>query len=257
MVGWLKTDDDEDESAVHEHFEAVNQALCINMLKVADGLLSCLDSHRGQTGIDLHARIGIATGEAVSGVLGLLQPRFCVFGEGMCRAAELEQTGSKDSVHCSPEFLDYVSARQGFTLRRRGSYNAEMDLVLRKQNAKWRTTKEQMQRKLRSGAVVTRMMSQGRLYKQQNMMTAAPGAPSGGFEPILPVRSNTMAIPESGEGLFGLGKSIDEHGNFVSGVWYDRHLRIIDANGMMLTLRGKSSVLDGEAVPKGEISMAI
>ena len=92
-----------------ERMATVNQNLCLDMLKVADGLLSCLEEHREKTGIDLHGRIGVATGVVISGVVGLLQPRFCVFGEGMCLAAELEQTGAKDTVHCSTEFLQFVT----------------------------------------------------------------------------------------------------------------------------------------------------
>ena len=109
VVSWLLSDDEEDSILNEERIEVINTKRCIDMLKVADGLLSCLEEHREKTGIDLHGRIGVATGVVISGVVGLLQPRFCVFGEGMCLAAELEQTGAKDTVHCSTEFLQFVA----------------------------------------------------------------------------------------------------------------------------------------------------
>ena len=87
-MGWLLSDNEDDEG-LNERNEDTSHRRCVDMLKVADGILSCIDEHRERTGVELHARIGIATGDVISGVLGLLQPRFCVFGEGMCRAAEL------------------------------------------------------------------------------------------------------------------------------------------------------------------------
>ena len=69
VVVWL----DEQESALDEdRIEIINTKRCINILKVADGILSCLAEHREKTGIDLHGRIGVATGDVISGVLGLL-----------------------------------------------------------------------------------------------------------------------------------------------------------------------------------------
>lgn len=253
-MGWLLSDNEDDEG-LNERNEETSHRRCVDMLKVADGILSCIDEHRERTGVELHARIGIATGDVISGVLGLLQPRFCVFGEGMCRAAELEQTGSKDSVHCSPEFMDYLRTSQARAVRRRASFSAEMHYEFSKTQAAKRMPKNCLQRKFKSGALVSRMMDEGRLYTQQNMMTAEPAVSIAGFEPIRPARGGAMTIPESGEGPFGLGKSIDEHGNLLSRGWFDQHLRSIDENGM-LTMRGKSSVLDREPVLQGEISVA-
>ena len=76
--------------------------------------------------MDLHGRIGVASGDVVSGVLGRLQPRFCVFGEAMSQAAVLEATGARDSVHCSADFLDYLNGRNTAESRRMGCFSAEI-----------------------------------------------------------------------------------------------------------------------------------
>ena len=156
-----------------ERMATVNQNLCLDMLKVADGLLSVLCEHRNKTGLDLHARIGIATGEVISGVLGLLQPRFCVFGEGMCRAAELEQTGPMDAVHCTEEFLDYVDGTQDM-VRRASVFNA--DIRYKHIMARPAILKAgQLRRKFKAAEIISRMTSNGRLHKQQiNILDAAP-----------------------------------------------------------------------------------
>ena len=62
----------------------------------------------------LNARIGIATGNAIAGIVGDLQPRFSVQGEAMKLIAHLEPTGEKGAVHCSADFLESVRAwREG------------------------------------------------------------------------------------------------------------------------------------------------
>jgi len=104
------------------------------MLILAESLLFTLAAHRIKTGYPLHGRIGIAVGEAISGVLGKLQPRFCVFGEGLQEAAELEQTGKRDAVHCSAEFLEILtSARAHDLLSRRHAAAASAEIAFQQQ----------------------------------------------------------------------------------------------------------------------------
>jgi len=153
VVSWLLSDDEEDSILNEERIEVINTKRCIDMLKVADGLLSCLEEHREKTGIDLHGRIGVATGVVISGVVGLLQPRFCVFGEGMCLAAELEQTGAKDTVHCSTEFLQFVAGDHSVAIHRKPSINAELRMGRLRQE---------------STVIVSRMEKAGKLLRQQN-----------------------------------------------------------------------------------------
>ena len=55
-----------------------------------------------------------------------------MFGEGMCLAAELEQSGTKDTVHCSTEFLQFVTGEHSSVMYRNASFNTELlrgDLV--------------------------------------------------------------------------------------------------------------------------------
>jgi len=52
-------------------------------------------------------------------VFFLQQPRFCVFGEGVNEAAELEQTGKKDAVHCSSEFLEILTTAKAHDIMSR------------------------------------------------------------------------------------------------------------------------------------------
>jgi len=121
VVSWLPCAAvNANESIEDEH------ARCLGMLTVADGLLSVLTKHRILTGIELHGRIGIATGNVICGVVGRLQPRFCVFGESIRLAAELEQAGTKGAVHCSTEFIDNVMCVENMRRRRMSSYSAEL-----------------------------------------------------------------------------------------------------------------------------------
>ena len=48
-------------------------------------------------------RVGVHTGSVVTGIVGNLKPRFHVFGISVLRAEEMESTGKRGAVHCSPE----------------------------------------------------------------------------------------------------------------------------------------------------------
>jgi hypothetical protein len=264
VVAWL----DEQESILDEdRIEFINTKRCMNMLKVADGILSCLAEHREKTGIDLHARIGVATGDVISGVLGLLQPRFCVFGEGMCLAAELEQTGAKDTVHCSTEFLQFVAGEHSVAMHHRACYNAELRFEYSSgKNYSRKGTLERMRKK--SAVIVSRMEKQGRLLRQQNMAAAEPAASSEEFKPVPPVRLSSpstfhLSSPSTlaAAGPFGLAPSIDMNGNFLSCYGQKQYLqRGIDKNGMLVLSWTSSTVLSkldwGTSVPKGAFFFA-
>lgn len=87
---------------------------CADVLAVAAVIIKSLAKHRAATGVVLNARIGIATGDAIAGIVGDLQPRFSVQGEAMKLISQLEPAGEKGAVHCSAEFLDSVRAwREG------------------------------------------------------------------------------------------------------------------------------------------------
>ena len=71
-----------------------------------------LEHHRQETGVDLHVRIGMAWGVAISGVVGALQPRFCAAGPVLLEADALEKSGSA-FLSCPPllHACVYVSSR--------------------------------------------------------------------------------------------------------------------------------------------------
>mmetsp|Transcript_72374 Transcript_72374/g.106079 ORF Transcript_72374/g.106079 Transcript_72374/m.106079 type:complete len:139 (-) Transcript_72374:273-689(-) len=81
----------------------------MEMLELAQVMIASLETHRQATGIPFHARIGIATGTAIAGMLGELQPRFSLQGQAMHLAAELETNGKTGAVHCSADFVNTVS----------------------------------------------------------------------------------------------------------------------------------------------------
>jgi class 3 adenylate cyclase len=230
VVAWLLSGDEEDSTFDEERIEIINTHRCLDMLKVADGILSCLAEHREKTGIDLHGRIGVATGDVISGVLGMLQPRFCVFGEGMCRAADLEQSGAKGAVHCSTEFLEFVTGEYSSVMHRKASFNAE----LRFEYSTVANSKIGRMRK-RSAALVSRMEKQGRLLTQQNMFAAAPAASSEEIKPIPPVRLTSFSTLMS--------TTIDMNGNFLSCYGHKQYLRrSIDDYGMLVMCGTSSTV---------------
>jgi class 3 adenylate cyclase len=241
VVAWLLSGDEGYSTLDEERIEIINTQRCLDMLKVADGILSCLEDHREKTGIDLHGRIGVATGDVISGVLGLLQPRFCVFGEGMCLAAELEQSGAKDTVHCSTEFLQFVTGEHSSVMYRNASFNAE----LRFEYSTWKKSRIGQMRK-KSAEIVSRMEKQGRLLRQQNMFVAAPAASSEEIKPIPCVRLSSFSNLVS--------TSIDMNGNFLSCYVHKQYLtRSIDEYGMLVMCETSSTVLSSHwstSVPK-------
>jgi class 3 adenylate cyclase len=242
VVAWLLSGDEGDSTLDEERFEIINTHRCRDMLKVADGILSCLEEHREKTGIDLHGRIGVATGDVISGVLGLLQPRFCVFGEGMCRAADLEQSGVKGAVHCSTEFLQFVTGEHSSAMYRNASFNAELRFEYSTV-----TNSEIGRMRKRSSALVSRMEKQGRLLRQQNMFDAAPAVSIEEIKPIPPVRLSSFSALVS--------TTIDMNGNFLSCYGHKQYLRrSIDDYGMLVLCGTSSTVLSNSdwstSVPK-------
>ena len=108
VVNWLTPTKPENFSDDKRH-TMCHFCLYLDAIIVANNILSVLATFREKTGIDLHVRIGIGTGEVISGVMGRLQPRFCVYGEAMKEAAENERRGLADTVHCSQDFFDVIT----------------------------------------------------------------------------------------------------------------------------------------------------
>ena len=253
VVVWLLSNDETDSTLDEDEIEFTNTNRCLDMLQAADGFLACLEEHREKTGIDLHGRIGIATGDVISGVLGLLQPRFCVFGEGMCHAAELEQAGVKGTVHCSNEFLEFITGQHKSTSQRKASFSAELRFEFSKTVKVVSPCKSAILRR-KSAATVREMEKKGRLIRQRSSMTAAPATSRGEFNPIPPdplfspstwlsSSSGTYGLATSIDtGSFGLATSINKYGNFpqfITCPYHERYLsRSIDEYGTLLVMRG-------------------
>jgi class 3 adenylate cyclase len=84
---------------------------CADMLCVAGDMLDIVNRLRSQTTIQWNVRIGIAIGSVIAGMLGKHQMRFSVLGEAMQHIARLETMGKPGRVHCSADFVNFVSSR--------------------------------------------------------------------------------------------------------------------------------------------------
>jgi hypothetical protein len=260
------------------------------MLMVADGLIALMAAHRERSGIDLHARIGIALGSTASGVLGRLQPRFVVFGEAMSAAAELEQTGIKDAAHCSADFLRCIRRAPGAYIDHEDASQHSPSGMQEKRSLLSRMLTQRSIRLLnhaqadeartkaatcldanRQGGpgstqldaacareqVVERMLAGGKLFVQQNMMAAQPHALA--MATLVQCRDSHM--PECEQ--FGLRTVLSREGNFVVNWFGDvSHAlrRSVDSNGMLTPLRHNcpgSSTTKIESVPEEVTALGV
>ena len=85
--------------------------VCEDVLEVSRAMLRAAEAHRRGDGRDVHCRIGISLGTVITGVLGRLQPRLHLFGEGMRAAESHEQAGEADAVHVNYRFMRALGSR--------------------------------------------------------------------------------------------------------------------------------------------------
>ena len=57
------------------------------------------------SGSPIRIRIGIHAGPILTGIVGDLMPRFCLFGDTVVTAARLETSGVVNRIHCSENFV--------------------------------------------------------------------------------------------------------------------------------------------------------
>jgi len=53
-------------------------------------------------------RVGVSSGGLVTGVTGVVSPKFCVFGNALNEATDMEKEGSAGFIHVSRDFAEFL-----------------------------------------------------------------------------------------------------------------------------------------------------
>jgi len=80
-----------------------------NMVKVGLRMLHFVREEMNDYNIPIQIRVGIHTGEAFSGVIGKIRPRFCFFGDTVNTASRMESHGEPGMVQVSRAVYDAMS----------------------------------------------------------------------------------------------------------------------------------------------------
>ena len=106
--GWLSEDERKRKVTLAEDEESNAEVMVHDALFLARCLLTSVDSIGRRRQLDLHVRIGIATGVCVAGVMGQLQPRFHILGPAMSAVNVLEQHGQRDHIHVDHTVMSFL-----------------------------------------------------------------------------------------------------------------------------------------------------
>lgn len=106
--GWLSEDEHKRKVTLAEDEKSDAEVMVHDALFLARCLLTSVDSIGRRRQLDLHVRIGIATGVCVAGVMGQLQPRFHILGPAMSAVNVLEQHGQRDHIHVDHTVMSFL-----------------------------------------------------------------------------------------------------------------------------------------------------
>ena len=106
--GWLSEDERKRKVTLAEDEKSNAEVMVHDALFLARCLLTSVDSIGRRRQLDLHVRIGIATGVCVAGVMGQLQPRFHILGPAMSAVNVLEQQGQRDHIHVDHTVMSFL-----------------------------------------------------------------------------------------------------------------------------------------------------